>query len=141
MITIGICDDKQEERDCIKACLNGFSKAEGINMAIYEYSSGEEMAMYLADIRFDLVFLDIYMGGMTGIDVAKQIRETSEACLIVFATSSPDFAIDAYSFRAFHYLLKPLQCEEIVKVIKDSVQHLQHQIGRASCRERVYVLV
>ena len=125
MIIVAICDDSDKDRKHLQECISGYMQQEKADMILHTYASGEEMEEALQSIRFDLVFLDIYMHALSGIDLAKKVREASESTLIVFSTSSRDHAIDAYSFRAFQYLLKPLNPVAVNRVLKESIEHMQ----------------
>ena len=77
---------------------------------IKEFSDGESMLAMIEQEKPDLVFLDILMERMNGIQVAEQIRQVSQNLKIVFTTSSPEYAIDAFRVHADGYLCKPFTC-------------------------------
>lgn len=64
---------------------------------------------------FDIVFLDIYMPGENGVDIAKALRDISSKTGIVFVTTSREHAVDAFSLDALHYLVKPVATEAIAE--------------------------
>ena len=66
-------------------------------------------------------FLDIYMDGMTGMEAARRIRRQSDNCILVFVTTSSDFAVESYDVGASYYLLKPFQPEKLCSIL-DSFQ-------------------
>lgn len=68
--------------------------------------------------RFDLAFLDIYMGDENGIAVAQRLLETSPDTAVVFTTVSQEHAVDAFSVRALHYLIKPVKEEDVFEIFK-----------------------
>lgn len=107
---IAICDDVALEREMLYLLLNETAKEQ----RIYQFASGEEL---LASKQiFDLVFLDIYMSGMTGMETARRLQQKSSRTLIVFLTSSPDFAVESYEVHAFDYILKPLQPQRLAEI-------------------------
>lgn len=61
---------------------------------------------------FDVLLLDIYMPGILGTDVARELRELGDKCQIIFLTTSRDHAVDAFSLNAAHYLVKPYSEKE-----------------------------
>lgn len=75
--------------------------------------------------RYDLVFLDIYMPGMLGIEVAKAIRKKDDQTAIIFLTTSPDFALDAFELEAIHYLLKPFSKPSFTEAMDRAVRVLE----------------
>lgn len=66
---------------------------------------------------FDLYLLDIVMPEQNGIEVGLSIRKLDGLGLIVYLTTSPDYAVDSYLTNAFHYLLKPVRWEQMVSVL------------------------
>lgn len=115
---IAIVDDVKNERTTL---LNFFKKypfdKKYCPTEIEEFSSGEEFLNNLQAEKYYLIFLDIYMGEMNGIETARKIREVDNTVKIVFSTSSNDFATESYAVRADYYLLKPYQDEDILKMI------------------------
>lgn len=69
-------------------------------------------------IHYDVIFLDIYMPGINGIQCAKDIRSFDNVVKIVFLTSSSEFAIESYTVRAYQYLLKPVQKENLFLTLR-----------------------
>lgn len=73
---------------------------------------------------FDLIFLDIYMEGSSGIEIADVISKKSPSTLIVFQTSSSDHYADAFHSHAFEYLVKPYSAEAIEKILKEAIERI-----------------
>lgn len=114
-----IIDDRSYDRTTLYHELDSVLRERGyIVEAIDLFSGGEE---FLADFRrgkYDLIFLDIYMEGINGIQTAAEIRRQDKSVRLIFATTSNDFAAESYSLRADYYLLKPYVHEDIVKAMK-----------------------
>lgn len=108
---IAICDDLIDDRNVIKNYLNMFLQKESVKSTIKEFENGESLLENLKYIKYDIIFLDIYMTGEKGIDIAKIIKNLYPDTIIIFTTTSPDFAIESYSLNVEGYLLKPLQYE------------------------------
>jgi DNA-binding LytR/AlgR family response regulator len=66
--------------------------------------------------------MDIYLGGISGMDTARKIRETDPNCLLIFITVSSDHALDAFSVRANSYLVKPLNAEKMETALTACIQ-------------------
>ena len=90
---IGLCDDDIIDRNFIKFCLNKYSISNNVEYQLHEYDNGEALIIDLQNHTFDLFLLDIYMHNMTGMEVAREIRNQDKDVSIVFITSSKDFAI------------------------------------------------
>ena len=90
------------------------------NLEIQEFSSGEELLNYLRENPsdfFHIIFMDIYMEDLTGVETAKAIRKTDEQVKIVFITTSNEFASESYEVRAEDYLIKPFDGQRMNKII------------------------
>ncbi len=83
---------------------------------IGNYSTPNEGLMAMRELKPDLVFLDVEMPGMTGVEVLRLIRR--EVPLAVFITSHPEFALDSFELSAFDYVVKPLTQERFASTAK-----------------------
>lgn len=124
MIRIAVCDDVLEDRKQLADCLNIFFLNGSRTCSALEYKSGENLIFELEEKPdfFDLIFLDIFMDEMSGMDAAKAVRKMNQNVPIVFTTTSPDFAIESYDVEAFGYLLKPISQDRINVVMKKYCQ-------------------
>ena len=120
-LRIAITDDLNSEREKLSsAIIAPFSKV-GLNVGnIDEYTSGEELLRQFSAGRYDLIFLDIYMGGMSGVETAKRIRTLDKNVMLVFVTTSNEFASESYDLNACYYLCKPFQADK-VKAMLDRI--------------------
>lgn len=73
----------------------------------------------MASARLDIIFLDIMMPLLSGMDTAREIRQRDKAVKIVFLTSSPEYALESYSVKASGYILKPVSDEKLSEVLND----------------------
>jgi len=109
-----ICDDEKEVRDKIKTFLGEYSqKYTEFAFNISEYSSGEELLAREENI--DILFLDIEMGDVNGIEAAKAIKERSNGTILIFVTSFSRYAPDTFRVGAFQLLLKPVDKKEFTE--------------------------
>ena len=94
---IGICDDSQLDREMIRDLLDLYFADKSIAYQVDLYSSGVDVIHEFQEgTAYDIVFLDIYMEKMLGIDVARELRRLHYAGEIVFLTATSDFAVDSY---------------------------------------------
>ena len=124
MLNIAICDDEKYFRNEIRGILEKYLGAEGIVCSIDDFASGEELTDLGIEVqKYDIVFLDINMDQMDGIDVARKIREKSKDIFIVFVTAYIDYTIEGYKVDAFRYILKNNNMlEGSVKECLDSIR-------------------
>ena len=92
MLRIAICDDLKSERDMVKGFLRSFFAAVPYEYTLAEYSRGETMVDDYDDgsVDFDLIFMDIFMDGMLGMEAARCLRRYAPHVSIVFLTTTPD---------------------------------------------------
>lgn len=80
----------------------------------------------------DVVFLDIHMAGLTGLDIAKLLAGFARPPLIVFVTAHEGFAVQAFDLKAVDYVLKPVRPERLAEAVRRACA----QLGRAGSRRR-----
>lgn len=122
MIKVAICEDSKMDRGILQRIIEFLMKERGILFKIAVYESGEELIEGYGNHPYDLIFLDIMMGGMDGIETGRRIREKDQKVEIVYCTSSKDFAIAAYEIHAMGYLLKPFEPGRIGAVVDYYIQ-------------------
>ncbi|MDE7252482.1 MAG: LytTR family DNA-binding domain-containing protein [Acetatifactor sp.] len=84
------------------------------------FSSGEE---FLAAAKpFDIIFLDIQMDGMNGIDAAKKVREKNADTILIFITGIKEYVFEALDLYVFHYLLKPVTEQKFKEVFEQALR-------------------
>jgi two-component system response regulator LytT len=137
---IAICDDEEHFRHWMRDQVETILQEKGVEFALDIFPSGETLLSYLKENQpgFDLIFLDILMGGLTGIEVAKKIREQTKGISLVFTTSTDQFVFDGYDVQALQYLLKPVDPIKLEQVIQRDLKkrleskHFQFQIKTTS---------
>ena len=125
---IAIVDDDPTLRISLNHFLKKWLANNLIEYTINEYNSGLEFLDACKADSFDIVFMDIFMEKMDGIETATQMRVSNKDTILVFLTSSTDHMPDAFSVHAFGYLLKPLLPDKLFKVM-DDVKALQNDDG------------
>ncbi len=115
-IRIAVCEDQAEDMNCLTDLIDGSLTAALRAHSIERFESGEALTAAFRPGLFDVVFLDMYLGGMTGLDAARVIRRADAACQIVFITFSGDFALESYQVCAAHYLIKPVSEADLSEV-------------------------
>lgn len=114
---IAIVDDIPEERAELSGLLSGVLRSRDYSGTVLQFADGESFLAAAQIERFDLVFLDIYLEGADGVETARRLREFDRNCAIVFATTSPDHALEGYGVWAMQYLVKPYGREPVEAVL------------------------
>lgn len=127
-LRIAITDDLNSEREKLSSAIVVPFEKVGLNVGnIDEYTSGEELLRQFSAGRYDLIFLDIYMGGMSGVETAKRIRAIDKNVMLVFVTTSNEFASESYALRANFYLLKPIRSDSVRQLAETLAQQMQNR--------------
>ena len=104
---IAVVEDNKVERQTLLDQLAALQKQDGLSLEILPFSSGSEfLAQYKAD--YALVFLDIDMPGLNGIETAHAIRRADSTVILIFVTNMAQYALTGYEVEAFDYILKPI---------------------------------
>ncbi|GAA6411200.1 LytTR family DNA-binding domain-containing protein [Blautia hominis] len=125
MVKIGICDDQPQMRKPLSQTLEQVLQLQGIEYHIAEYASGEELTAGISCLDTDILFLDIEMRNLDGIETAKLLRKKGMKGIIIFVTAHPDFVFQGYEVHAFHYILKPYREEKIAEVMSQALAELE----------------
>ncbi len=117
---IALCDDSIKEQKQFTEALHGWDPTRQPEC----FTNGAAILEAARRIpAFDIVFLDIYMPGENGMDIAQELRKISPETAIVFVTTSQEHAVDAFSLHALHYLVKPVTTKGITEAFRRLSQH------------------
>src|SRR4051795_10794987 len=114
MIRALLVDDESPARSELRYLL---AKHEDVEV-VGEAASGQEALTLARALRYDVVFLDVEMPGLTGVQAAPLVRERREAPAVVFVTAHERYAIDAFAVEAFDYILKPVEPDRLARVVE-----------------------
>ena len=124
MINIGICDDEASMRRLLRAPLEQKLQLLGADYRIFEYDCGETLLTRPETEWLDILFLDIEMKQLSGMETARNLRKRDSHTLLIFVTAYPDFVFQGYEVHAFHYILKPYENQKIRKVLEQAIKEL-----------------
>jgi DNA-binding LytR/AlgR family response regulator len=114
MIRALLVDDEAPARSELRYLLNAHPDVEVVGEAA---SAGEALRLAGA-VSYDVLFLDVEMPGLTGIEAARLVREQAEAPAVVFVTAHEEYAVDAFAVEAFDYVLKPVDPARLARVVE-----------------------
>jgi len=109
-MTIALCDDELPELEYLRRLVVSYYNGnKQFSPTISCYQSGDDLLLSMEKgQRFDVIFLDVFLGASNGVAIARKIRELDKRCSIIFATNSREHAIEGYAVRALQYLVKPV---------------------------------
>lgn len=115
MIRIAICDDSSIDMGIIKAFLEDYYAKKNCFCEISTFKNGEELLDTYENSgnKFHLLFLDILMDKINGMETATRIRKMDDTVKIVFCTVSPEYAVESYDVFAYGYLVKPFDAAKM----------------------------
>lgn len=116
---IAICDDEMHFIDAICPLLEQWAKEREVKLALYRFTNGDDLIAAHQSECMDLIFLDIIMPLLSGIDTAREFRNMDQNVPIVFLTSSREFAVDSYEVKALNYLIKPVDPAKLFLTLDD----------------------
>ena len=123
MLKMAFCDDELATLRTICALMDEYRVDKNEEMEYITFHNPLDLLSVIEKgFRFDVLFLDILMPGVNGIETAREIRQYDENVKIVFLTSSSEFALNSYSVNAYFYLLKPLTEESLYRLM-DSIMN------------------
>lgn len=124
MIRIAICDDSSAFLNQTKFMIEHWDdNPQAVSVELFQ--DGDALITAHAERPFDIIFLDIIMPLLNGIDTAKELREKDKAVKIVFLTSSAEFAVDSYLVKASNYLLKPVEPKRLFDCLGELFSEIQ----------------
>jgi DNA-binding LytR/AlgR family response regulator len=110
---IVICEDEDIFYKQLAEYINEWAKIKSVFVETFIYATAEKFLYEWEESEdYDVIFLDIRMGRMTGMDLAKIIRKTNNDIAIIFATNLKEYVLKGYSVSAMQYLLKPIKKED-----------------------------
>lgn len=117
MNKIAICDNNPKAKEQIRKCCEKYDAKEGNINEYYEFSSGEDLLA--SSLHFDLIFLDIEMDDLNGIETAEQIRKTDMNVLLIIVSGYSKYKTRAYGLHVFDYMDKPFRSSQIEHVLQE----------------------
>jgi len=121
-LKIAVCDDNNICLSETTESIRKWISDNNINAEIFSFDNGDDLLKKCVNISIDIVFLDIIMPLLNGMDTAKELRSANNDIRIVFLTSSPEFALESYSVKATGYILKPVSYEKIQEALDECLK-------------------
>ncbi len=120
---VAICDDSAVDAAYVEELLQAWAAERELDVSAERFSSAEQFLFhYEEDKSFDILLLDIEMGAMDGVEMARTVRKDNEAVQIVFITGYSDYIAEGYDVAALHYLMKPVGREKLLAVLDRALE-------------------
>jgi len=132
MLSIAVCDDEKRVAEKIEKMAKAFFRKKNIDISVARYSSGKELLE--SSVRMDILFLDIGMRGMDGIEAARRLRAHGYRGFLVFITVLREMVFQSFEVQPFDYLVKPVQEEYFDKTMERLFLSMQD-------KEKGYLLI
>jgi len=125
---VAICDDEQAQIQYISSVLSKWGRLCGNACEVHEFPSAEAFLFaYGEDKAYDILLLDVKMRDMSGIELARRIRQEGCRAEIIFLTSYFEFAAEGYEVDALHYLVKPVPERKLLEVLAKAAERLAEE--------------
>lgn len=122
---IAICDDDKNQINHISSLVTKWGTESGHTCEIHTFSSAEAFLFaYEEEKDFDILLLDVEMGEISGVELARRIREDNNRAEIIFITSYFEFFGEGYEVDALHYLIKPVSEKNLLPVLQKAAGRL-----------------
>lgn len=125
MYHIAVCDDTPADLDLIYSMVRRWADDRQAEIQAQTFSSAEAFLFHYAENKqYDILLLDVEMGEMDGVALAKRLRQARDPVQIVFITGYSDYIAEGYEVSALHYLMKPVKEEKLREVLDRAVERL-----------------
>lgn len=134
-ICVAICDDEAFMLDLLEEKVKKILPS----AAVERFSSGRELLE--GNTKADILFLDIQMSEVDGMETARLFRRQQRDTLIIFVTAAPEYVFQAFDVGAFHYLVKPLEEDKFSEVFGNTVQEIKRRKAESGESDGEYMMI
>ncbi len=125
---LAVDDSLQQLRRLIESIDKYFNKLDDISYSVDRARKSSDALDMLSRNTYDIVFLDVDIDELSGVDIAKKIRANNDDIEIIFVTAYPDFSIKAYEVFALNYLLKPIDDAIFKRTMNKAVENIRNKV-------------
>lgn len=124
-LKIAVCDDEQQQREALESAVLAWGQESSHACSVAVFSSAEAFLFeYDGNNSYDILLLDVEMEGMSGVELARKLRQDGGRLEIIFITSHFEFYGEGYEVDALHYLIKPVDQEKLCSVLEKAAGRL-----------------
>lgn len=138
IIRIGICDDEDFFREELDKLVSVYSNEAEHDFDIHTYSKAEDVAtdILVKNEEYHILFLDVEMDGMTGMEAAQKLRREGYEGVICFVSSKDRYAFDAFGVEAIGYVKKPAKYQEVKRIVQKALIQIYYQRDEEEAKKR-----
>lgn len=135
-LKIAVCEDLEQDQHRLVSMIRDYLTKNQLRAGIDTFPSGEDF-LSSDTSAYSLVFFDIYMDQLNGMETAKKLLESNQSVQLVFVSTSRDFAAESYDVSALHYIIKPVEEKRLFQVLDrffDGIRRMKTmtvKVGRA----------
>lgn len=118
-MNIALVDDMPQDLKGFVAVLQDYAAINQLPLEVTTFTSAEAFLADYQPLKYTVIFLDIYMDGITGIQAAEQIRRRDQDTILVFLTTSDEHRAEAFQYHAYDYVRKPVDAGQLFRVMDD----------------------
>ena len=126
-IHIGIIEDEQLHINQLRDLLNNWQNMSGVYLQIEFFFSAENFLLK-NDLQFDLIFMDIMLGKMNGLQLTQILHEKKYNGRIIFLTAHKEYVFEGFRVHAFDYLLKPITYDRLQRCMYDIIEYVSSDL-------------
>lgn len=134
-VRIALCDDDENVRSTLANLAARFSRETGAPLNTYAFEDGESL-LRSNTADYDVLFLDIQMPGLDGMQTARRLRSFNRDIRLVFVTDYEQYAIEGYEVQAFRFLKKPIRYEQFFEIMSKTIEGIRQDRSRFSIKNR-----
>lgn len=129
MIRIAIVEDEDTSAQALMTCLERYQSGHGIECSVIRFHDGES---FLNDnlLRYDIIFMDIRMPGMDGMETAEKLRQKNRVATLIFVTNMVKYAVKGYELNALDFIVKPIRYAAFERKMQRALQAVLLRQGR-----------
>lgn len=141
---IAVCDDNERDLACLRELIANYAEHNSVTANIHCFSSGEALLGAFERGKYQILFQDIFMSGISGMQAAEQIRAVDRDIAIVLTTTSEEFGVASYAIDAAYYIVKPVTAEKLEKALarcRDIIRRHARYIEVIEDRQQVRLIL
>lgn len=124
MLKIAICDDLQDQLATMDSYVKEYVVSKGIDAEVRQFAHPDVLMNTIETENFHIYILDIVMPMVSGIELGKEIRRFDREAQIIYVTTEPQFALQAYAASPINYLIKPIDKERLFDTLAFAISKI-----------------